>query len=108
MPVDATAYDMVLRAIPLIGRMERSQYIMAGEYLSRAIEQIDLTLQTVIGGRQAPQNADIATPERYALLAAWAVLLAAWGITHAEFPGSRGRARLVMLTSLLLVAPDAY
>jgi len=38
MPVDATAYDMVLRAIPLIGRMERSQYMMAGEYLSRAIE----------------------------------------------------------------------
>src|SRR6185503_8383065 len=28
MPVDATAYDMVLRAIPLIGRMERSQYMM--------------------------------------------------------------------------------
>jgi uncharacterized cupredoxin-like copper-binding protein len=38
------------------------------------------------------------------LLAAWAVLLAAWGISHAEFPGSPGRARLVMLTSLLLVA----
>jgi plastocyanin len=39
-----------------------------------------------------------------ALLAAWAVLLAAWGISHAEFPGSAGRARLVMLTSVLLVA----
>jgi uncharacterized cupredoxin-like copper-binding protein len=38
------------------------------------------------------------------LLAAWAVLLAAWGISHAEFPGSLGRARLVMLTSLVLVA----
>jgi plastocyanin len=38
------------------------------------------------------------------LLAAWAVLLAAWGISHAEFPGSPGRARLVMLTSLVLVA----
>ena len=37
--------------------------------MSRAIEQIDLTLQTVIGGRQAPQSTDIATPERYALLA---------------------------------------
>jgi DNA-binding SARP family transcriptional activator/TolB-like protein len=37
-PVDATAYDMVLRAIPLIGRMDRSQYMIAGEYLSRAIE----------------------------------------------------------------------
>jgi plastocyanin len=38
------------------------------------------------------------------LLAAWAVLLAAWGISHAEFPGSAGRARLVIFTSLLLVA----
>jgi uncharacterized cupredoxin-like copper-binding protein len=38
------------------------------------------------------------------LLAAWAVLLAAWGISHSRFPGSPGRARLVMLTSLLLVA----
>lgn len=38
------------------------------------------------------------------LLAAWAVVVAAWGISHAEFPGSPGRARLVMLTSLLLVA----
>ncbi|HLY88782.1 MAG TPA: BTAD domain-containing putative transcriptional regulator [Acetobacteraceae bacterium] len=36
-PVDATAYDLVLRAIPLIGRMERSRYIMAGEYLVNAI-----------------------------------------------------------------------
>jgi plastocyanin len=38
------------------------------------------------------------------LLAAWAVLLAAWGISHSGFPGSPGRARLVMLTSLVLVA----
>ena len=38
------------------------------------------------------------------LLAVWAVLLAVWGITHAEFPGSPGRARLVMLTSFVLVA----
>ena len=38
------------------------------------------------------------------LLAIWAVLLAVWGISHAEFPGSSGRARLVMLTSFLLVA----
>jgi signal transduction histidine kinase/DNA-binding response OmpR family regulator len=37
--------------------------------VSRAIEQIDLTLQTVIGGRQAPQSTDLAAPERYALLA---------------------------------------
>jgi plastocyanin len=38
------------------------------------------------------------------LLAVWAVLLSAWGISHADFPGSGGRARLVMLTSFLLVA----
>jgi plastocyanin len=38
------------------------------------------------------------------LLVAWAVLVAAWGIGHGDFPGSSGRARLVMLTSLLLVA----
>ena len=38
------------------------------------------------------------------LLVVWAVLLAAWGISHADFPGSQGRARLVMLTSCLLVA----
>jgi len=37
------------------------------------------------------------------LLAAWAVLLFAWGMSHAEFPSSTGRARLVMLTSFLLV-----
>ena len=38
------------------------------------------------------------------LLVVWAVLLAARGISHAEFPGSPGRTRLVMLTSFLLVA----
>jgi plastocyanin len=38
------------------------------------------------------------------LLVVWAVFLAAWGISHAEFPGSSGRARLIMLTSFLLVA----
>jgi plastocyanin len=38
------------------------------------------------------------------LLVVWAVLLAAWGIGHADFPGAPGRARLVMLTSFLLVA----
>jgi plastocyanin len=31
-------------------------------------------------------------------------LLAAWGVTHTQFPGSPGRARVVMLMSLLLVA----
>lgn len=38
------------------------------------------------------------------LLAAWAVLIAVWGISHSEFPGSPGRARLVMFTSFVLVA----
>jgi plastocyanin len=37
------------------------------------------------------------------LLAVWAVLLAAWGISHHGFPRSPGRARLVMLVSLVLV-----
>jgi DNA-binding SARP family transcriptional activator/TolB-like protein len=37
-PVDATAYDLMLRAIPLIGRLERDVFMRAGEYLSRAIE----------------------------------------------------------------------
>jgi plastocyanin len=38
------------------------------------------------------------------LLVVWALVLAAWGISHAEFPGSPGRARLAMLTSFMLVA----
>jgi plastocyanin len=38
------------------------------------------------------------------LLAAWAVLLALWGITHEEFPGTTGRARFVIFTSFVLVA----
>jgi plastocyanin len=39
------------------------------------------------------------------VLALWAVLLTAWGISHTgEFPGSQGRGRLVMLTSFVLVA----
>jgi DNA-binding SARP family transcriptional activator/TolB-like protein len=37
-PVGATAYDLMLRAIPLIGRLERDPFMRAGEYLSRAIE----------------------------------------------------------------------
>ena len=32
------------------------------------------------------------------------MLLALWGITHEEFPGSSGRARFVMFTSFVLVA----
>lgn len=36
-PVDANAYDLVLRAIPLIGRMERGPYMIAGEYFANAI-----------------------------------------------------------------------
>ena len=38
------------------------------------------------------------------LLACWAVIVAATGIAHRDFPGSAGRARLVMLTSVVLVA----
>ena len=37
------------------------------------------------------------------VLACWAVLLAAWGIRHHDFPGSRRGGRLVMLFSALLV-----
>jgi plastocyanin len=39
-----------------------------------------------------------------AALVAWAVLVAAFGVSHPEFPRSEGRARLVMLTTALLVA----
>ena len=38
------------------------------------------------------------------LLAGWAVLLGATGLRYPEFPDSEGRARLVMLTTALLVA----
>jgi plastocyanin len=38
------------------------------------------------------------------LLAGWAVLLGATGLRYPEFPSSAGRARLVMLTTGLLVA----
>ncbi len=37
-PIDSTAYDLMLRAIPLIGRLEREAFMRAGEYLSHAIE----------------------------------------------------------------------
>ena len=37
------------------------------------------------------------------VLACWAVLLAAWGISHHGFPGSKRGGRLVMLFSFLLV-----
>ncbi len=36
--VDATAYDYMLRAIPLIGRMEREDYMQAGRFLADAIK----------------------------------------------------------------------
>jgi DNA-binding SARP family transcriptional activator/TolB-like protein len=36
--VDATAYDLVLRALPLMNRMEREPFMQAGEHLARAIE----------------------------------------------------------------------
>ena len=35
--VDATAYDLVLRAVPLINRLERDTYDQAGRYLNEAI-----------------------------------------------------------------------
>jgi hypothetical protein len=38
------------------------------------------------------------------LLAAWAVLLGAFGVSHPDFPGSAAASRLVMLTSAVLVA----
>jgi plastocyanin len=37
------------------------------------------------------------------LLAGWAVLLGAIGVTHPDFPGSAAASRLVMLTSAVLV-----
>jgi DNA-binding SARP family transcriptional activator/TolB-like protein len=37
-PVNPTAYDLVLRALPLIGRMERGPFMQAGDYLQRAID----------------------------------------------------------------------
>ncbi|MEJ0018637.1 MAG: BTAD domain-containing putative transcriptional regulator [Acetobacteraceae bacterium] len=37
-PMDATAYDLMLRAIPLIGRLEREPFMRAGEFLMHAIE----------------------------------------------------------------------
>ncbi|MDE2517475.1 MAG: hypothetical protein KGL12_15720, partial [Rhodospirillales bacterium] len=36
--IDANAYDLMLRAIPLIGRMERQSFLQAGDFLARAIE----------------------------------------------------------------------
>ena len=36
--LDSTGYDMVLRALPLIWRMERDAYAQAEKYLTRAIE----------------------------------------------------------------------
>ncbi|CAH2600239.1 TPR_REGION domain-containing protein [Rhodovastum atsumiense] len=36
-PADSTAYDLVLRAIPLLSRMDRVQFMQAGELLRQAI-----------------------------------------------------------------------
>jgi DNA-binding SARP family transcriptional activator/TolB-like protein len=36
--IDPTAYDLVLRSLPLIGRLEREPFMQAGAYLNRAIE----------------------------------------------------------------------
>jgi hypothetical protein len=40
-------------------------------------------------------------------LAAWAVILSAFGLTHPEFPESSGAARGVMVISVVLVAGAA-
>jgi len=37
-PVDPTAYDLMLRALPLIGRMEHEPFMQAGKYLADAIQ----------------------------------------------------------------------
>ena len=36
--MDSNAYDLVLRAVPLIWRMEHGSYLQAGEYLAKSIE----------------------------------------------------------------------
>ena len=36
--IDATAYDLVLRALPLMTRLEREPFMQAGSHLARAIE----------------------------------------------------------------------
>lgn len=36
-PVDATAYDLMLRSIPLMGQLEHSAFLQAGKYLAEAI-----------------------------------------------------------------------
>jgi DNA-binding SARP family transcriptional activator/TolB-like protein len=36
--IDATAYDLVLRALPLMSRLEHEPFMQAGTYLARAIE----------------------------------------------------------------------
>ncbi|HET6235540.1 MAG TPA: BTAD domain-containing putative transcriptional regulator [Acetobacteraceae bacterium] len=36
-PIDATAYDLMLRAVTLIGRMDHQPFMQAGELLERAI-----------------------------------------------------------------------
>ena len=38
-PLDATGYDLVLRAIPLIGRLDREPFMQAGELLNHAVAQ---------------------------------------------------------------------
>ncbi|MBS0641036.1 MAG: hypothetical protein JSS43_14255 [Proteobacteria bacterium] len=37
--VDATAYDLMLRALPLMGRLERNDFMQAGQYLEEAIRR---------------------------------------------------------------------
>jgi TolB-like protein/DNA-binding SARP family transcriptional activator len=37
-PTDPTAYDLMLRAIPLIGQIEQEPFMLAGRYLAEAID----------------------------------------------------------------------
>ncbi len=37
-PADPTAYDLMLRAIPLIGQIEQEPFMLAGRYLAEAID----------------------------------------------------------------------
>lgn len=54
---DATAYDLVLRAFPLMSRLDRAQFMQAGDLLRRAIAQ-------------EPDN-----PAAHAWLACWHIVL---------------------------------
>jgi TolB-like protein len=80
---DATAYDLVLRAFPLMSRLDRAQFMQAGDLLRRAIAQ-------------EPDN-----PAAHAWLACWHIVLflQAWSGDPAGVvtEGARLATRAVML-----------